>query len=159
MHIPPHLTVQRMISARISLTCLLVSGAMLVAEPARSQQPMKRERDVITREELLVAHSMVDLYQAIRGLRPQFLAPPPGARTRVVGTSVYVDGVRQTSLESLRTIPTAFVQRVQYLDPNRAESEFGHRAAGGAVMVTTTEGQTRVPAVVRDTTTPPPSLL
>jgi hypothetical protein len=72
--------------------------------------------------------------------------------TLLVVTFMVLSGLRSAPL---RAIPTTTVERVEYLDPGRAESELGHRAAGGAVMVTL-QGSRRLPASVRDTTTPPP---
>jgi hypothetical protein len=146
---------ESMMSLRGKLTVLLAASCVCVMSSASPLRAQNRQRDVITHDELLVAHSSLDLYQAIRGLRPHFLDAPLGARTRTVPTSFYVDGIRQNGVEALRSIPAATVERVAYLDPSKAESELGHRAAGGAVMVTL-QGSRRLPASARDTTTPPP---
>ena len=111
-----------------------------------------RQRDVITHDEIMASpHRLVDLYQAVRGLRPHFLFPNVGTRTRNYPVSVYVDGVRQQNgIQVLATIPASSVERVDYLDPGRAESQYGSIANGGAVMVTMA-GQFRSPASARDT--------
>ncbi|MEP6733374.1 MAG: hypothetical protein ABJE10_22210 [bacterium] len=143
-----------MIGKRTQMTMALF-GILLMGAQWRPLLAQSRQRDVITRDELMEAHGTVDLFQAIRGLRPQFLQPPPGARTRVVATSFYVDGIRQGGIESLKVIAVPQVERVEYLDPSRAESQFGRLASGGAVMVTLTGGR-HLPASVRDTITQPP---
>ena len=85
------------------------------------------------------AHKDVDLFQAIRGLRPHFLQPPRGARSMggsgMSPTAVYVDGHRQTGTDALVEIPAANVEEVRYLEPSRAENEFGISANGGAIVV------------------------
>ena len=80
------------------------------------------------------------------------LRPPAGSRTLPNATLVYIDGVRQQNgLQTLASIPASTVDRVEYLDPIKAENQFGSTASGGAVLVTLT-GQRRVPASGRDTT-------
>lgn len=115
---------------------LLLAGTSLTFAPleARSQ---RKERDVITREEILDSpHRTVDLFQAIRSLRPHFLAAPSGVHTRSYPTVVFVDRVRQNGLEALRSIPSSTVERVEYLDPPKSQSQYGSTASGGAVVVT-----------------------
>lgn len=106
----------------------------------------KRQRDVITNEEIMASpQHLVDLLQAIRGLRPQFLEPPLANHTHPNATLLYIDGVRQTGgLATLQSIPASSAERVEYLDPGRAESQLGSIATGGAVMVTLI-GQQRTP--------------
>ena len=129
------------------LSLALVAAAGCAGIPASEEgvaaESPKRERDVIERDEIMASpHRQVDLLQAIRGLRPHFLAAPTANRTRSYPTQLYVDGVRQQAgLGTLSTIPAAAVQRVRYLDPGRAESELGSTASGGAVLVTTIEGR------------------
>jgi hypothetical protein len=134
---------------------MLAPGCAPYSKPEADKrvESQGRQRDVITREEIESSpHRLVDIFQAIRGLRPHFLAPPTGTRTRPQPTAVYVDGIYQPNgLSTLQAIQSAGVERVEYLDPGRAENALGGRASGGAVMVTTT-GQHRVPASARDTT-------
>jgi len=110
-----------------------------------SAHAQKRERDRITREELLAStYSELDLYGAIRSLRPHFLRQPQGARTfggsvvRLV--SVYVNGIRQTGVEALRTLNARDVDEITYLEPTRSENEYGPRANGGAIVVKLNRG-------------------
>lgn len=98
----------------------------------------KTQRDLILREELLAsARSDLDLYQAIRSLRPHFLAPAPGVRraSSPSAIAVYLDGVRQAGVESLRSIGAGFVEEVRYLSPTASQNELGVTASGGAIMV------------------------
>lgn len=119
-----------------SALVLLVLGCRgHASDPAAAPKP---QRDLITRQELLAsARADLDLYQAIRSLRPHFLAPAPGVRraSSPSAIAVYLDGVRQNGLEALRSIGTGFVEDVRYLSPTASQNEFGATASGGAVMV------------------------
>ena len=72
----------------ISLLLVALSAGALVPLLAPSAaQAQKKDRDLITREELLeIAPRALDLFQAIRKLRPHFLQPQRGPRTTAVST-------------------------------------------------------------------------
>lgn len=98
------------------------------------------QRDVLSRDEILKSNaSQGDLLQAIRSLRPEFLAPPRGRTTRggaaMTPLTVYIEGVRQTGPESLRNITALQALEVRYLDPTASASRFGPNAGGGAIVV------------------------
>jgi hypothetical protein len=136
-----------------ALVVAIVSAAVLLVPQSVSAQ--KRQRDKITREEIQAsAHKELDLFQAIRNLRPHFLAPPKGVRSFGNATPaaivVYVDGKLDTGLDALRDIRASDVEEVRYMDPSLSESEFGPRANGGAVIVKRAKG-----APARDTVKPP----
>jgi hypothetical protein len=117
----------------------------LVVAPAGAQAPLqKKSRDLITREEILEsAQKNGDLYQIVRSLRPHFLAPPRGVRT-VTGTiapvALYVDDLKRTGVEDLRMIKPETVWEIHYLDPTKAEEEYGITHNGGAILVTLRKG-------------------
>ena len=137
---------------------LIVAGLAITPSESVAQ---KRQRDRITREEILSSpHRDLDIYQVIRGLRPHFLEPPPGVRTlggayAPNAVAVYVDGVRETGVDALRTLTAIRVEDVRYLDPTRSESEFGPRASGGAVAVRLYRAP-KVQAATPDSAQPPP---
>jgi hypothetical protein len=115
-----------------------VSGC---SSPGAAQDPgPKPQRDVLSRDEILKSNAhQSDLLQAIRSLRPEFLAPPRN-RTTPRGTAmtpltVYVEGVRQAGPESLRNIAASQILEVRYLDPTASASQFGPTAGGGAIVV------------------------
>jgi hypothetical protein len=145
---------------RSLVATLIVAGGCLLLAPSESIA-QKRQRDRITREEILNApHRDLDLFQVIRGLRPHFLEPPPGVRSLggaygPTAVAVYVDGVRETGIDALRTITASRVDEVRYLDPTRSENEFGPRASGGAVTVRLYKGAKAAPPA-RDSTQSPP---
>jgi hypothetical protein len=102
----------------------------------------QRRRDVITREEIEQSpKAREDLYQVIRSLRPHFLAPPRGVRrmdmdrSAQAGAAVYVGRNHLGGIDAMLTIPAADVEEVRYLDPSRAEAEFGLNGSGGAIVI------------------------
>lgn len=124
---------------RAVMAVVVVAGFGWSAGP-EAAAAQKRQRDVITREEIQAsAHRDMDLFQAVRSLRPHFLAPPRGNRTmgsgRPANTVVYIDGNKAGELDALKNIPAANVEEVRYLDPARAEEEYGITHNGGAVLV------------------------
>ena len=124
-----------MVTMRSTFLALVLVGGCGLFAPNASMSP-KAQRDVITREEILSStHDGSDLYQAIQSLRPHFLAAPRGVNTAAATTTVYIDGARQSGLESLRTIRSYNVDEVRYLDPATSRIQIGPMASGGAVMV------------------------
>jgi hypothetical protein len=102
----------------------------------------KRQRDVISQQEIEQAGNKAqDLYQVVRSLRPHFLQPPRGNRS--MGsyarepTAVYVDGLRTGDLESLKLLSPTTVVEVRYLEPSKAQEEFGMTHSAGAILVKT----------------------
>lgn len=103
-------------------------------------QAQKKQRDVISREEILSSAQVEqDLFLVIRSLRPHFLAPPRGVRSMGAAppapTVLYVDGNKQGDFSTLRMISARDVEEVRYLDPSKAEEEYGIGHSGGAVLV------------------------
>jgi len=124
---------------RVGAMMMLIGAASLALTPADSLA-QKRQRDVLTAEEIQAsAVHAADLHRAIRSLRPHFLTPSRGVRT--LGNSiqeplaVYLNGARQSGEDALRTIQASSVEEVRYLDPNKAGNEFGPKASGGALLV------------------------
>ena len=148
-----------MTTIRIGLT-VLTTAASLVVSPSESLA-QKRQRDVITREEILASALRTgDLHQAIRSLRPHFLTPARGVRTFgnsiVEPLSVYLNGTRETGVDALRTIQADAVEEVRFLDPNKAGNELGLKASGGALMVKLYKVPKTPPPPPPDTPPPPP---
>ena len=131
--------------------------AVAVALVPATAQAQKKDRNLITREEIMTsAQKDGDLYAAIRSLRSHFLNKPRGQRTMdvqrggptgmQVGSSaalepiVYLNGNKMGELNLLKNILAADVFEVRYLDPARAQDEFGADASGGAVVVTLVKG-------------------
>jgi len=126
----------------IALAAALLTGSALVAWTPAPALAQKKERDLISREEILAsAQKDQDAFFLIRSLRPHFLAPPRGVRTLggapAAATALYINGTRAGDLAELRLLSAADVEEVRYLDPSRAENEFGISHSGGAIMVKT----------------------
>jgi hypothetical protein len=144
---------------------LLAASAVTLPVAAAAQNPAKKDRDVITREELLDADSKSpDLYQAIKRLRAHFLTQNRGINTMGItpgGSSapmcndassdrnctrrsisntpvppvIYLDGMKFGDPESLKGILTRNVAEVRYLSPSKAEMDYGLGHEGGAILV------------------------
>jgi hypothetical protein len=119
---------------------LLAIGALALSPVPSLAQKIKKERDRVTREEILAAgQGDQDLFTALRMLRPRFVEPPPGVRTlgnsMEIPTAVVIDGKRMGGLETLQSVVASTVEEVRYLEPSRAGTEFGKSASGGAVVI------------------------
>lgn len=147
-----------------SLLSLLAICSTLVAAPAVGQQAPKKERDLITHDELAEADAKFpDLFDAIKRLRPHFLAQNRGTRTmgvqpgassapmcnvvterncaqrEIVQTPVppviYFDGMKSGDPDALKGIRTGEVEEVRYLNPSQASMDYGLGHDGGAILV------------------------
>ena len=126
--------------SKTRIVLALFVGIITLLPAAASAQ--KRQRDRITREEIEASpHKHLDACQLIRNMRPHCLEPPKGVRSfggsnaPYTPIALYVDGRRETGLDALRTLDPLTFEDVRYLDPTRAESEFGTLAANGAVVI------------------------
>jgi hypothetical protein len=113
------------------------------------------QRNILTREEILASTAYQgDLLDAIHGLRPTFLARPRGVyagnAAAAVPLAVYVDRIRQSGIESLRSIAAGKVAEVRYLDPTASLNEFGPTASGGSLHVRMFDPSTKVPTPSSD---------
>jgi hypothetical protein len=136
--------------ARMVLPALALGGVALLLVPDTAEA-QRRQRDVITKEEIAAsAHRELDLYQVVRSLRPHFLTRPRGNRSMggaMPGFPIlYVNGNRQAELENgLKVIAPDDVEEVRYLEPARAQDQFGIDHSGGAVLVTLRTGVGKPP--------------
>jgi len=129
---------------RLAVAALALAGAGFCLVPAHAVA-QKRDRDKITREEILNSSQKErDLLVVIRGLRPHFVAPPRGVRSMSGGSAaqiaLYVNGNKMGDLSMLRQILATDVFEVRYMDPSKAENEFGIGHSGGEVLVTLVKG-------------------
>ena len=121
---------------------VVLLASLLAAFVPDSAHAQKRQRDRITRDEIEgSAHKHLDAFQMIRNMRPHFLEPPKGVRSfggsnaPFTPIALYVDGRRDSGIDALRTMDPLTIEEIRYLDPTRAENEFGPNAANGAVVV------------------------
>ena len=96
-------------------------------------------RDVITAAEI-VAAQVVDVYQAVAHLRPEFLrrrAVPPVTAYSAPTVMVFLDDLPLGDVEALRQIPLERVRLIRYLHPNEVSLRYGGSQGIGAILVTT----------------------
>lgn len=117
---------------------LLLAGAVVAMAPSESAA-QKKQRDLITREEIgKSGQKDQDLRAVIRALRPHFLEGPRGVRTlgggAIAPILIVVDGARMAP-EVLTQIMAVDVKEVRYLEPARSQNEYGINANSGAIVV------------------------
>jgi hypothetical protein len=125
---------------RLSLAAVTIVAAACKSLGPPGPPPPSRQRDLLTREEILSSTAQQgDLLQAIHSLRPQFFAVPRGVYSRsspaATPIAVYVDRVRQSGVDALRSISASKVAEVRYYEPTAALNEFGPTAGGGALLI------------------------
>ncbi len=112
---------------------LVLSGACA----AQSAGGAATRHNLVTTEQLERAGD-VNLYDALRSLRPNFLrtrAPAMGASPEVP-IKVYVGGMQMIDgMDHLRQLMARAVQEVEFLEPQQANSRFGGSNAGGALVI------------------------
>lgn len=127
--------------SKIAVGVAFVVGLGLAAAPAEAQ---RRDRDVITQEEILAAKTFTNSYEMVRSLRPQFLRPASGPRSlggatqgaaKVTVPVVYVDEVKFGDLDVLKNIRTEDVKEIRYLRSGEAQARWGLGHEAGAIMV------------------------
>lgn len=122
--------------------CLAVGACATAGSSTSGRTSTPRDPNVITQAEL--ATSPYDnLYDAIRTLRPQMLAPHGGGAAGASLTNqgsyavtVYQDNVKLSGISALRNIPTGSVREVRYLSGTDATQQFGTGNSLGAIVVT-----------------------
>lgn len=134
---------------RILTMCLAAAIAAPLAMSSVDAQGARRgDQSRLTRADLDEAGTaIVTAFDAVRVLRPRWLAPPLGksASATMLGGGggasaviVYVDGTRQPDLEpALTRVKAADVTDLRYLDQNRAVQEHGPGHEAGVIEVTT----------------------
>lgn len=138
------------------LVAALAVAPVLVEAQQQDSTPQKRatrargDRNRLSKVDIDEAgSSIVTARDAVRLLRPQWLAPPRGrvASSNVMGEPggagqvvVYIDDIRQPDLEtSLITVPASKIVEMRYLDQNRAIQIRGPGHEAGVIEVTTTD--------------------
>ncbi len=109
---------------------------------SQSTSRVNRDPDLITQAELATS-PYNDLYDAIRTLRPEMLAPHGGGAASASLTNqgsyvltVYQDGVKLSGVSALRNIPVGSVRSVRYLNASDATQQYGTGNGMGAIVVT-----------------------
>lgn len=134
---------------------LLVLALLACASAAEAQKKGRGDRSKITRSDLDEAGgTVVSALDAVKLLRPQWLNPPMGRMAssavdpvvtpmthNAVEPVVYIDDMRQPTVDVLRTVKASTVTEMKYLDQNRAIQMLGPGHEAGAIQVTTVKQQ------------------
>ncbi|MGD2120578.1 MAG: hypothetical protein PVJ76_02485 [Gemmatimonadota bacterium] len=92
----------------------------------------RRNRDVITAEELAELAADYSVYEAVQRLRANWLTGRGGSQPRV-----HVDGVALGGLDILRNYRIQTVREVRFVQPSDATMRFGTGYGGGAIEIVT----------------------
>lgn len=117
-------------------------GAASTSYEERALLPVGRQAasDRVTPQEL-AALSDVNLEEALRRARPEWMRPSPTNRQAAEPgvASVYVNDAYVGGLDALRLIPVDAVTDARYLTPSAARSWFGMfcRCSGGVIRIST----------------------
>jgi hypothetical protein len=135
---------------RVTLAGLLLAAAMIaLPSVAMAQSKPKSDRNHITKEELAEAPASLDnAYDVVRLMRPQWLRTQMG-RTAMANMGaggggatelvIYINDVRQQSIDDLKTVKASKVVDMKFLDQNRAVQMRGPGHEMGAIEVTTSD--------------------
>ncbi len=96
------------------------------------------DRNLITSEEIQIANAG-NAYDLIKDLRPQWLEGRGRKSIKNVPSTlpvVYVNGLREGTVNSLRTIPTDNIAEIRFLGPGDAMIRFGFDHPSGAILIT-----------------------
>ncbi len=127
---------------------LLLAFAILVIPDSLSAQEKKKRGDRmrITQDELVEAAANVNTAaDVIRTLRPQWMNIGRGMGASLGGASgggatepvLYIDDIRQPSLNELQTVKASSIVEMRFLDQNRAIQMRGPGHEAGAIEITT----------------------
>lgn len=129
---------------------LLVLTLLVCAGSAEAQKN-RGDRSKLTRADLNEAGgTALTAVDAIKLLRPQWLSPPMGRMApaavdpvvspmtrNAVEPVIYIDEMRQPTIDVLRTVKVESIVEMKYLDQNRAIQMLGPGHEAGAIQVTT----------------------
>ncbi len=130
------------------LAGLLLALVVLIVPDSLSAQKKKRgDRMRITQDELVEAAANVNTAaDVIRTLRPQWLNAARGLGTQLDGSGggggateavLYIDDIRQPSLNELQSVKASSIVEMRFLDQNRAIQMRGPGHEAGAIEITT----------------------
>lgn len=123
---------------------IVLAALTLVAIPSAEAQ--RRDRNLITAEEIQAEKSQSILYEIVKVLRPQWFRTSGARQMSGSGTSgtttvpvLYLDGVKMDSHQMMNSIPPDRVKEVKYLSPRDAHLRYGMGHEAGVIEVTTTK--------------------
>jgi hypothetical protein len=136
-------------SRSVLVACLGL--ALLSTQPALAQQKphkIRRQRNLITAEEIATRPGESNAYDLVRSLRPTWFntrgvasgmlsGDGNGGVTDNAGIAVFVDGVKMGGLDQLRPIEADRIQEMRLLSASDATMKYGTGYPAGAIEVST----------------------
>ena len=116
----------------LGLTVAACSGG---AGATGSAAAPPRNRDVVTRAQI-EALNVGDAYEVIQRMRRDYLVGR-GSGSRQSYAVVYVDGVRKTGFDTLRSMRAANIEEIRFVSATDATTRFGTDHGGGAIEIKT----------------------
>lgn len=109
---------------------------MIACHTGRGVRPQSGQGDqyLIMATEL-EASKQLNVYDAIRQLRPSWMTRPVRGRTGESTVAIYIDDRFIGTLSALRRISIMGVDRVRYMSPVEAQTRFGQNNGGRAAIV------------------------
>jgi hypothetical protein len=122
---------------RIISLAVLVAAIFVSCAPPAVTAGSGRERNVITREEILASQAS-NAYDAVSRLRPNFLNSHGPTTIHGPDTGypkVYLDHILLGDLSSLKTLNPVGIREIHYYNGPEASSRFGLDNVSGAIEV------------------------
>ena len=122
------------------------SAAIMTADAEPVTPEGRRERDVITKDEMTRANvGSQSVIEVVTSLRPAFLnvrgmhnVAAAGGDPEAGKVHASIDGNKLISLDELRGVLAATVKEIRFLNPAAAMQRFGGDAREGPVILVTT---------------------
>lgn len=122
------------------------SGAIMTADAQPVTPEGRRDRDVITKDEMARANvGSQSVLEVVTNLRPAFLnvrgmhnVAAAGGDPEAGKVHASIDGNKLISLDELRSVLAATVKEIRFLNPSAAMQRFGGSAREGPVILVTT---------------------
>lgn len=128
----------------LALTLLISSGACYTRAASGAAGG---SANLLTLESI-EPYAHMTAYEIIERLRPEWLSARQagaflGGNARVGEglVQVYLDDVRQSGVDELRTLEGRFLAEIRYLSSSDATMRFGTGHSAGAIMVTSRSGE------------------
>jgi hypothetical protein len=122
------------------------SGAIMTADAQPVTPEARRDRDVITKDEMTrVNVGSQNVLEVVTSLRPAFLSvrglhnvAGAGGDPEAGKVHASIDGNKLIAVSELRSVLAGAVREIRYLSPSAAMQRFGGDAREGPVILVTT---------------------
>ena len=121
------------------LLVLLFTAALAACAPAPFNGSPSPGRNVLFAPEI-VQSRVLDTYQAVTQLRPEFLKmrEPYLRSPKAASLRVYLDEIDIGGIDALRSIPIEQVTAIRYIGATDAQFRWGGEHPQGVILVSTT---------------------